>query len=242
MTAPLLEHYPGCYGCGTGNDRGLGLRLAWDGSQAAGECVIPGYGEGAPDIAHGGYVAAIADEAVALIGLAAAGGPTMTAHLEIDYLRPTPTRQALLIRGRAQDVSAQRMTAVVEGADADGAVCFRARGRLVVVAADRWLRPLQQVYRAEPDGPDITLGLDLVDVSPGQWTIRATATGLTGQLGLDRQPGVVVYQGPAGLWHDLSRRRRGFDEVIACPEVRIDGEASALRRLVSRLHFAEAEQ
>jgi acyl-CoA thioesterase FadM len=241
MTGPFLEHYPGCYGCGTANDRGIGLQLTWDDGQAVGECVIPAYGEGAPDIAHGGYVAAIADEAVALVGLAAAGGPTMTARLEIDYLRPTPTKQPLLIRGRAEDVSGQRMTAVIEAFAGEDEMCFRARGRLAIVAADRWLRPLQKVYQVEPDGPDITLGLDLADVSPGQWTIRATAGGLTGRLGLE-EPATVVYRGPAGIWHDLSRQRRGFDEVTACPDVHIDGDASALRRLVSRLHFAEARQ
>ena len=40
MSGPLLEHYPGCYGCGTGNSRGLGLRMTWHQDTGTAECVV----------------------------------------------------------------------------------------------------------------------------------------------------------------------------------------------------------
>lgn len=241
MTEPFMEHYPGCFGCGSANDRGLRLRMRWGDGRATGECVIPRHGEGAPDIAHGGYVAAIVDEAMALIGLAVAEGPTMTARLEIDYLRPTPTNQPVTLRGWAEEVSGRRILAVLEGSGPDAKISFRARGRLMIVATDRWLRPLQDAYLPDPGYPSITLGLELLDAVPRQWTIHATSSGLTGERGLEAQP-TVVYRGPAGHWHDLSRGRRSFDDVTSCPDVRVDGDISALRALVDRLDFAEEQR
>jgi uncharacterized protein (TIGR00369 family) len=237
MTSAPLQHYPGCFGCGSANHRGLGLRMTWQDGWGTAEYVVPQYGEGAPDIAHGGVVAALADETMALVSMAAATQPTMTAQLQIEYLRPTPSGRPLSIRGRVEQDSGRKMTVLVEGSDPHGNVCFRARGIAIKVATTRWLVTLQEAYRTEMIGVPVVLGLDLVDLSPGQWTIRATPDGITGQPGLDPEP-TVVFHGPAELWHDLSRRRKDFDDVVTATDVRIDGDAAALRRMVGCLDFA----
>ncbi|WP_460060580.1 hotdog domain-containing protein [Streptomyces sp. YKOK-I1] len=236
MSTAALEHYPDCYGCGSGNDRGLGLRMTWQDGSAVGEHTIPGHAAGAPGIAHGGYLAALVDEALALIGMAAAGSPTMTAHVEIDYARPTPVERRLHLRGSVERTSGRRLTAVVEGGTVDGPFSFRGQGILIAVATDRWMEPLHRVYRPERIGSAVVLGLHLEDAPNGTWTLRATPHGLTGNQGWDAELD-VVYRGPAEHWHDLSRRRRTLDEVAAHPEVRLDGDTAALRRLVDCLDF-----
>jgi acyl-coenzyme A thioesterase PaaI-like protein len=233
-----LEHYPGCYGCGSGNARGLGLRMTWQDGGAMGEHTVPGHAVGAPGIAHGGYLAALVDEALALIGSSVAGGPIMSARVEVDYPRPTPVERPLRLRGGVERTSGRRLTVVVQGGAVDGPVSFRGRGVLVAISTDRWMEPLRRVYRPERIGSGVVLGLDLVDVPNGTWTIRATPHGITGDQGRTGEP-TVVYRGPAELWHDLSRRRRDLDEVAVHPAVRLDGDTAALRRLVDCLEFPE---
>lgn len=55
--------------------------------------------EGAPGCAHGGFVAAVFDEA---LGMACvfSGGPGMTGEITVRYRRPTPTRVPLRIEAR----------------------------------------------------------------------------------------------------------------------------------------------
>ncbi len=55
--------------------------------------------EGAPGCAHGGYVAAVFDEALGLACIFS-GGPGMTGEIKISYRKPTPTRLPLRIEAR----------------------------------------------------------------------------------------------------------------------------------------------
>ncbi|WP_424217323.1 PaaI family thioesterase (plasmid) [Streptomyces sp. BI20] len=243
MSTDPLEHYPGCYGCGTANERGLGLRLTWDEEHGTARYTVPAHAEGAPGIAHGGHLAALVDEAMALIGTAAWDGPTMTARLEVRYLRPTPVGEPLFLRGRVEERTGRVLRTLVEGGVADGPVTFRASGTLIGVPADRWLAPLAAVYRPAEIGAGIVLGLELLDASPSRWTIRATPEGITGDRGSADAADTadVVYRGPAGPWHDLSRHRRDLDEVLAEDGVRISGDTTALRRLLAALAFDPPE-
>ncbi len=55
--------------------------------------------EGAPGCAHGGFVAAIFDEALGMACMFS-GGPGMTGEITIRYLKPTPIRVPLRIEAR----------------------------------------------------------------------------------------------------------------------------------------------
>jgi acyl-coenzyme A thioesterase PaaI-like protein len=55
--------------------------------------------EGAPGCAHGGFVAAVFDEALGLACIFS-GGPGMTGEITVRYRKPTPTRVPLRIEAR----------------------------------------------------------------------------------------------------------------------------------------------
>ena len=55
--------------------------------------------EGAPGCAHGGFVAAVFDEALGMACMFS-GGPGMTGEITVRYLKPTPTRVELRIEAR----------------------------------------------------------------------------------------------------------------------------------------------
>jgi acyl-coenzyme A thioesterase PaaI-like protein len=55
--------------------------------------------EGAPGCAHGGWVAAVFDEALGMACIFS-GGPAMTGEITIRYLKPTPTKVPLRIEAR----------------------------------------------------------------------------------------------------------------------------------------------
>ncbi len=55
--------------------------------------------EGAPGCAHGGWVAAIFDEALGMACIFS-GGPAMTVELTVTYRKPTPTKVPLRIEAR----------------------------------------------------------------------------------------------------------------------------------------------
>ena len=55
--------------------------------------------EGAPGCVHGGWVAAVFDEALGMACIFS-GGPAMTGEITIRYLKPTPTRTPLRIEAR----------------------------------------------------------------------------------------------------------------------------------------------
>ncbi len=87
--------------------------------------------EGAPGIVHGGFVAAVLDEA---LGMAAAlpGAPAMTGELKVRFKRPTPTCSPLEIRAKVDEARGRRV--LVSGEIlAAGLVTAAATGLFVAV-------------------------------------------------------------------------------------------------------------
>ena len=74
------------------------VELSQQGDRVVGRVTFGSAYEGPPGCVHGGYVAAVFDE---LLGAAqsVAGTAGMTAHLGVDYRRPTPLRRPLVLEG-----------------------------------------------------------------------------------------------------------------------------------------------
>lgn len=117
----LMPHKT-CFGCGTENSRGLGLKTYWNGEE--GVCIfepLP-YMIAAPGVVNGGIIATLIDchcvsTAMAHLyqveGRAFGSGPgiwCVTASLHVDYRRPTPSDQPIELRARVTGEDQGRLT------------------------------------------------------------------------------------------------------------------------------------
>lgn len=139
-----------CYGCGRLNDHGLHLRTSWDGDETVTlytpepwHIAIPGY-------VNGGLLASLLD--CHGTGTAAAAAyrdegrepDTMPAHrfvtasLRVDYLKPTPLRVPLEVRGRATSIQGRKVIVearILAGGD------VTVKGEIVAVEMPERMRP-----------------------------------------------------------------------------------------------------
>jgi acyl-coenzyme A thioesterase PaaI-like protein len=153
MTA-LQDLYPDdfahCYGCGRLNAHGLHVQSEWRDDACIAVFRPQPYHMALPGFVYGGLIASLAD----CHAMATAAGATMlaagsvpgrdetprfvTAMLHVEFVRPTPLGPELLLRARATDVGARKVT-VELSVEVDGAEC--ARGRVVAVRAPAAMRP-----------------------------------------------------------------------------------------------------
>jgi acyl-coenzyme A thioesterase PaaI-like protein len=84
------------------------LRIDVDARRVVGEVEFGKAFEGAPGCVHGGFVAAVLDEA---LGMACVfgGGPAMTAELTTRYLHHTPIEKPLKIEAKLEGVEGKRV-------------------------------------------------------------------------------------------------------------------------------------
>jgi acyl-coenzyme A thioesterase PaaI-like protein len=97
-----------------------------------GEVIFGAAFEGAPGCAHGGFVAALLDEALGMACIFS-GGPAMTAELTTRYLRHTPVGKPLRVEARLDDVDGRKIRASGEVYDANVVV---AEGTGLFIAVD----------------------------------------------------------------------------------------------------------
>lgn len=102
-----------CFGCGSENPRGLGLKFRIEEGRAVAEFTPQDYLQGFPGYMHGGGVATVLDEAMGWAAYAA-GFWAMTAKLNMRFRRSVPLRQPAKVmgwvtrqRGRFLEVSAE---------------------------------------------------------------------------------------------------------------------------------------
>ena len=113
-----------CYGCGAHNPHGMQIRSMWEDGRDAAICnwQPKPHHCGGEDFVNGGVIATIIDchtvgTAIAwlyrLEGRAMDSAPTIhcvTASLHVDYLRPTPLGQPLVLRATPLRVEGRRVT------------------------------------------------------------------------------------------------------------------------------------
>jgi acyl-coenzyme A thioesterase PaaI-like protein len=144
------EDFAHCYGCGRLNRDGLHVRTMWEGSVTVARFTPRTEHVAVPGFVYGGLIASLIDchamaTAAAFVERAAgreigdAPAPRfVTVSLHVDYLKPTPHGAALVLRGRASEIRARKVTVAVE-LGAGGVVT--ARGTVVAVALPDTMRP-----------------------------------------------------------------------------------------------------
>jgi acyl-coenzyme A thioesterase PaaI-like protein len=117
------ERFSHCYGCGRSNPAGLHLKSYWDGDETVARFTVPAqYSGGVPGHAYGGMVASLLDchgtASAAAFAYRAAGRSMadeadfmrfVTASLKVDYLRPTPVGEELVIKGRLLGIDGRKV-------------------------------------------------------------------------------------------------------------------------------------
>lgn len=130
--APNPENF--CFGCGGANPGGmlLAFELDEDARHSIGRFRIPARYQGAKGLVHGGIVATLLDEAMGKLNY---GGkfPAMTAELRVNYLKPVPVEQEIIVEARQQRRIGRNLLHEAEIRDAAGNILARGEGRFVEV-------------------------------------------------------------------------------------------------------------
>ncbi len=128
----LPPHYPTCFGCGPEAEAGLHLVAQLDGSEVVASYTFSERHSGAPGIAHGGTVAALADDVLGYL-LIVAREPGVTRWLEIDYLQPVLVGVPYDVRARVDRREGRKLFVSCTGTSPEGALTFRAAGLFIIV-------------------------------------------------------------------------------------------------------------
>lgn len=139
-----------CYGCGSRNERGYRLRSYRRGDETLCRFTPAPFHTSLPGFVYGGLIASLVDchgtGSAAAAAYRAAGRPLgsdpplrfVTASLRVDFRRPTPLGEELLLRGRAMEV-AERKVRIAVTVEADGVIT--AEGEVLAVRLpDDWPR------------------------------------------------------------------------------------------------------
>lgn len=144
-TPPLRDQGPDarsnrCFACGPANPHGLHLQIRQsdDGWWQA-RFVPQEYHCGWPGVMHGGLICTLLDEIVNYT-TGGTGLVTATARLSVDFHRPVPIGQEILVRGRAVRRTRQLVDAEGELLLPDGTVAARGKATLAVLTPEQQQR------------------------------------------------------------------------------------------------------
>jgi uncharacterized protein (TIGR00369 family) len=136
----LLEPNPanGCFGCGGANARGMKLTFEQD---DAARCIRGRFRlgdeySGGLGFLHGGIIAVLLDEAMGKVNRFRAVR-AVTAELKIEYLRPVPVGQEIVIEAREVEANGRNLYHEGEIRNSQGELLARGRGRFVDVNAPK---------------------------------------------------------------------------------------------------------
>ena len=145
MDTPTIDERANhCFGCGPANPQGLHLVFTTNTADPANitttaEIQLDRMHEGPPGHIHGGIVAALLDEAMSKLNRPL-NVLAMTRHMEIDYLRPVPLYQPLVLISRhigrpakADGTPGRKLFHHAEIQHPDGTVLARAKGLFVTI-------------------------------------------------------------------------------------------------------------
>ncbi len=128
-----------CFACGKGNAAGMHLEFSFDEEQrkVIGKFSLGERYQGASGIVHGGIVALVLDEGLSKVSRLY-GVRAVTAELNVEYLRPVRVDQEIRVEAHQERSEGRQLYHAGEIRDAKGRVLARARGRFVIVDAEKF--------------------------------------------------------------------------------------------------------
>jgi len=123
-----------CFGCGPGNAHGLKLRFKLDhaNNSSMAKVKLPRQFEGPPGHIHGGILATLMDEAMGKVNKIF-DTVSMTRHMEISYLRPSPLGVTLTVTGRFVKREGRKMFMEGEIRNAAGDLLVHSKGLFIQI-------------------------------------------------------------------------------------------------------------
>ena len=123
-----IPYHGWCFVCGPDNPRGIGITMFVDDDGVlTSEFTLNKTHQGPPGFTHGGASAAILDEAMGLV-VWAAGHKVAAVNLEINYHKPLPLMQPLIVEARITQVDERKIFSTGEIKLADSTVAVSGRG------------------------------------------------------------------------------------------------------------------
>ena len=139
-----------CFGCGPANEKGLRLKSRVSGDLLVADWMPEPHHEAFQGVLNGGIIGALLDchsnwaAALHLMRKAGQDKPpcTVTSRLEVRYLRPTPTKDGVVLKARVTEARDDRAT-VEATLEVGGLVTATSRATFVAVkeghpAWNRW--------------------------------------------------------------------------------------------------------
>jgi len=126
-----------CFGCGQGNPVGLRLNfsVSADGVVVCDATISDNY-EGPPGYLHGGIIATLLDEAMSKANRAQ-GVTAMTRQMEVQYLRPVPSKNPIRITGKVTRSEGRKHWAEAQIHNAEGTLLAQASALFIAVSLSR---------------------------------------------------------------------------------------------------------
>jgi uncharacterized protein (TIGR00369 family) len=128
-----------CFGCGGANARGMQLTFEQDDAtrRIKGLFRLSADYQGATGFIHGGIIATLLDEVMAKVNRFS-DEHAVTAELTVEYKRPVPVDEDIVVEGWEVKVSERNRFREGEIRDASGVVLARGRAKFTVIDAARF--------------------------------------------------------------------------------------------------------
>lgn len=127
-----------CFGCGGANQRGMQLTFEQDDAarRIRGTFKIAPEYQGGPGFVHGGIVATLLDEVMAKVSRFEKDY-AMTGALNVEYLRPVPVGEEIIVEGWETGREGRIRTRQGEIRNSAGKILARGTGRFVEVDPEK---------------------------------------------------------------------------------------------------------
>ena len=137
----LLEPNPAnaCFGCGGANAHGMQLTFEQDDAKQRirGMFRVGAEYQGGTGFLHGGIIATLLDEVMGKVNRFR-GVHAVTAELKVEYLKPVPVDEDLVIEGWEIEKKGRNLFHTGEIRDASGVLLARGSGRFVEIDPERF--------------------------------------------------------------------------------------------------------
>ncbi|MBI2059801.1 MAG: PaaI family thioesterase [Nitrospirae bacterium] len=127
----------GCFGCGTENPAGLGLKPYHDSDGLIAEFTPKPQHRGFTAVVHGGIIASVLDEVITSAAAVKIDALVATVAMEVQFLSAMKLEGTYLVRGRYTGEKDKTHTAEGEITDSEGRLIARGRGKFLPLTPGR---------------------------------------------------------------------------------------------------------